>query len=487
MTKHWKRSRITKAFADGSRVGSFAEAEARLDSIRLEIVVGADQIATPAGQAAALTAVATGRKCFGRVTIVANRDAALIAELPIGKSVLAVARRLGARLADRPSRKATHQICIGDAPAIAGWSTACWWDRWLAGTRAFADGAVGDSRLALAGAFAGALAVRQVFACAVAGRNVLPRDETVSLWSPWTEVKDGDLGPERFDVPDKLWLLGLGHLGQAFVWNLYLLGGSGDRLAVLQDDQQIGTENEATSMLVLPGGRQIGGMKTRTARSWLEASGWRTRLVERRHLGDITLTADDPPYLVSGLDKLEPRLVLAKYGFPYMIDAGIGHGPGDFEGIQIRTITKGQDIEGLWGKPPPTDGSRVARLQDSPAYLELQRHLGRCGTFEFAEASVAVPFVGVATGALVAAQIIRIASLEAVPVLLQLELGAPEMATSGSMLPSSGTNLGSCEYRLDAMHRPPGKVGALECDTMDEAERYRQKRSNIHSGGESAG
>src|ERR1700749_2367605 len=97
MTKHWVRSRITKAFADASRVGSFAEAEARLDSIRLEIVVGDDQIGTPAGQAAALTAVATAKKCFGSVTVVANKDAALVAELPIGKSVLVAARRLGAR------------------------------------------------------------------------------------------------------------------------------------------------------------------------------------------------------------------------------------------------------------------------------------------------------------------------------------------------------------------------------------------------------
>lgn len=486
MTKHWKRSRITKAFADGSRVESFAEAESRLDSIRLEIVVGADQIATPAGQAAALTAVATAKKCFGRVTIVADTDISLIAALPIGKSLLEAARRLGAREAKRPSGEATHEIRIGGISATAGWSTSCWWNRWLAGSRAFANDAVGDSRLALAGIFAGALAVRQVFACAVADRNVPPRDETVSLWAPWTEAASGDIGPERFDVPDKLWLLGLGHLGQAFVWNLCLLGGTGDRFAVLQDDQQIGVENEATSMLVLPRRRQIGRKKTRTACSWLEASGWRTQLVERRHLGDIALTADDPPYLVSGLDKLEPRLVLAKHGFPYMIDAGIGHGPGDFEGIQVRIIAKGQPTEGLWGEPPAPDESRAARLQDSPAYLELERHIGRCGTFEFAEASVAVPFVGAATGALVMSQIIRVASLQPVPVLLQMELGAPEMATSGATLPPSATNLGSHDYRLDAVHRPGSKDDELESHTIEDVERHRPKRSNIHSGGESA-
>jgi hypothetical protein len=295
--------------------------------------------------------------------------------------------------------------------------------------------------------FAGAIAVRQVFACVVANRNVPRRDATVSLWTPWERVDIGVNGPERFDVPDKLWLLGLGHLGQAFVWNICLLGGSGDRFAVLQDDQKIGVENEATSLLVLPNGRQIGEKKTKVADAWLEASGWQTQLVERRHFGDVAITEEDPPYLLSGLDRLEPRLKLARHCFPYMLDAGIGHGPGDFEGIQIRTIAKGQAIDGLWDRPN-TDESAPKSLLSRQAYLELERHVGQCGTVEFAEASVAVPFVGAATGALVIAQVIRLASLQASPSFLQMELGAPEMTTIGGFARSPVTNLGSFSMRL---------------------------------------
>ena len=65
MSKYWKRSRVTKALADAARVASFGEAEARLDAVRLSIIVGADQADMPAGQAAALTGVATARSALG--------------------------------------------------------------------------------------------------------------------------------------------------------------------------------------------------------------------------------------------------------------------------------------------------------------------------------------------------------------------------------------------------------------------------------------
>lgn len=447
MTNYWKRSRVTKALTDAARAGSFSEAEARLDAVRVAVAVGEDQLGTPAGQAAALTAVATARKCFGRVMLIATADAPLIAPLPLGGTLLKIARRLGAKVASQPSNKVTHTIRIGRTARSGGWDLRCWWDRWLSGTRALDHAALGDSRLPMAGVFAGAAAVRQVFACVLAGRNIRERDVTVSLWTPWDLADLAANGPERFDVPDKLWLLGLGHLGQAFVWNLCFLPATGERLAVLQDDQFIGEENEATSLLVLPG--ESGERKTRVAALWLEACGWRTQLIERRHHGDIALTDADPPYLLSGLDRVEPRLTLARHGFPIMLDAGIGHGPVDFEGIQLRTIVGGKPLAGLWGEPKRAAADAGPKgLLDRPAYVELEQHIGQCGTVGFAEASVAVPFVGAATGALTIAHAVRLASLESAPHFLQMELGAPEMTTVGGLTAAPASNLGSLSVRL---------------------------------------
>jgi hypothetical protein len=450
MNKFWKRSRVTKALTDGGRAGSFEEAEARLNAVRIDVVLGDDQLATAAGQAAALTAVATARKCFGRVTLVMAGDTPLITVLPIGDTVKAAARRLGARVDTQASKLATHTIRIGNVPAGASWNVRCWWDRWLAGTRAFDGDRIGDSRLSLSGVFAGAVAVRQVFACVLAGRDIRARDATVSLWTPWQPASMDEIGPERFDVPDKLWLLGLGHLGQAFVWTLCFLRGEGERLVVLQDNQKISEENEATSLLVLPGDEQLGEKKVRVADVWLKQAGWQTSLIERRHVGDVALGDDDPPILLSGLDRLKPRLVLAKHGFPFMIDAGIGHGPGDFEGIQMRTIVNGEPPMGLWSEPAKAEETEdgTKGLLDRPAYVELEQHVGECGKVSFAEASVAVPFVGAATGAIVIGQAIRLATLEPAPVFLQMELGAPDMATLGALTEAPDVNLGSFSIRL---------------------------------------
>jgi hypothetical protein len=444
MTDHWKRSRITKALTDAARAGSFCEAEARLDAIHVAVVVGLDQMATVAGQAAALTAVATAQKCFGRVTLVTSDDAPLIAKLPVGTTLQRAARQLGAHVSSMPNKKTSHTIIIGSAASGKGWSVHCWWDRWHSGVRARAE-LPGDSRLALAGVFSAALAVRQIFACVLAGKTLRARDATVSLWAPWGPAGRDDIGPERFDVPDQFWFLGLGHLGQGFVWNLCLLGGIGGR-AVVQDDQEIGEENEATSLLVL--GTDIGEMKTRIAAQWLKASGWKANIVERRHHGDINLLPSDPPFLLCGLDRVEPRLAMAKHGFDYMIDAGLGHGPHDFEGIQIRVIAKDDDIADLWVKNLKDAGGELPEGPLNPAYIDLEKTIGQCGVVSFVEASTSVPFVGAAAGALVIAQAIRLASLKSTARFMQMELGSPEMVSMAGFAKSPEVNLGSSAVRL---------------------------------------
>ena len=445
MEDFWKRSRITKALTDGAHVSSFEEAEARLDSVHVAVILDAKQMNTYAGQAATLTALATAKKSFGRVALVVDGDATLLSTLPLGTTLRQAAHALGAQIEKHVPQGTTHSICIGHEHGIC-WTVHCWWDRWLAGTRATDSKGSGDGRIALAGVFSAALAIRQVFACILANRTLRPQDATVDLWEPWTSADPGLTGPTKFDVPDSLWFLGLGHLGQGFIWNLCLLGVSRGS-AVVQDDQTIGAENEATSLLVIP--NDISSKKTRVAARWLESCGWQTDIIERRHHGDIAVGQDDPPYLLCGLDRLQPRLTMAERGFEYMIDAGLGHGAHDFEGIQIRTIAKGQSIDGLWDETALTQhGTPPTQLMENDAYAALESRIGSCGIVSFAEASTAVPFVGAASGALVITQAIRLASLQPSTLFLHMELGAPEMMTSAGTVAGPTINLGSTPISL---------------------------------------
>ncbi len=84
-----------------------------------------------------------------------------------------------------------------------------------------------EEELTLSGALAAALAVNEAFLFV---RQDTPeaglRDLGVSLWRPdscedwWRPEKDG---PRLSYLPSKLWLIGLGHLGQAYLWGLSIL------------------------------------------------------------------------------------------------------------------------------------------------------------------------------------------------------------------------------------------------------------------------
>lgn len=442
MTHHLARSRVTKALTDANLATSFTAAEARLDAVCPTVVLGAEAAGTPAGQSAALTAVVTARKCFGRVQLAGEGlDTPLLQPLLVGATLGAAALALGANVAMTIDPGTTHLVRIGNAAPWHGWQVFTWWNRWLAGTSRF-HRPTGSASLALAGMFAGALAIRQIFAHVRSGTP--PRDETVSLWQPDRAASPDRIGPGRCTIPSRLWLVGLGHLGQAFVWGLLTLPFQGERYVILQDDQWIGIENEPTSLLVNTD--DIGRRKVRVAARWLDHAGWTTELIERRHLGDIRRTDHDPAILLAGLDDVRPRRILAAHGFDYMIDAGIGRGTRDFESLQIRTIPAGAPTNGLWRDQ--SQHYHRERLMAQEAYVALEQHVGQCGVVPLLDASVSVPFVGAITATLALAQLARLGAMEPAAALLQLELGAPAMVIGGDATDSPPTFLGGETFIL---------------------------------------
>ena len=440
-----RRSRIAKVITDAA--GSerdFDQAAAALDAVHVAVVTNGGGIASAAAQAAVVTALNTAVKSFGKATLVCPHSIALEARLALGSDLFAVAEACGAQVSALMPSSVTHIVAVGDPPA-AGAFVRCWWDGWSAGViPGWDDDPCGKFGNPLAGVFAGALAVREVFANAIGRRHSVNRRSVISLWQPCSQGGEPEQPPTALTLPRSLWLVGLGHVGQGFLWSLAFLPAAGTH-AILQDDQTVGEENVGTGLVTQLLDFEKKNKKTRVAARWLEAAGWTTSLLERRNYGDLQPTDNDPPVVLTSLDEPTARMAIAKAGHGFMIDAGVGHGAFDFEIGQIRVVPKGADTKGLWAhaaKPKCIDA-----ILETPAYREHARKYDGCGTFALAEASAAVPFVGAAIGALTIVQLLRIASMCSTPRIMQVELNAPETASAGTMNPAAAQGLGGMGFR----------------------------------------
>lgn len=435
---HLKRSRITKTMTDRANSIDYVAAERRLADVCLAIVVSKEAVSSHAGQAAVLTAVATGMKCFERVNISGISGVPLCIPISIGDTIETAVKSLGADMTEALPAHSTHVIFIGVASELSIFAVRCWWDGWVGGAiPKWDERPLGDSTNPLAGILAGAMAIREVFATVLGDSRTGKRPAICSLWEPWNPPTQADRGPSSFYIPKQLWIIGLGHLGQGVLWSLGLLPTAGE-LVILQDDQLADVENEATGLLT--SADKVGRYKTRIAAEWLEAKGWATSVIERRHHGDIKLIPTDPPIVITGLDDPIPRIEIAGAGFEYMIDAGVGHGARDFESLQIRVLRSGDDATKFWSHP--TSPKNVDALLKLDAYKKFEEANEVCGAFMLANASAAVPFVGAVVGALVITQAIRIASMHRTCRMMQMELASPELASFGNMISAPRANVG---------------------------------------------
>ncbi len=187
------------------------------------------------------------------------------------------------------------------------------------------------------------------------------------------------------------------------------------------------------------------------AARWLEGLGWKTSLLERRNYGDIDLQPDDPAIVLTSIDEPRARMAIAGAAFEYMIDAGVGHGPTDFDRAQIRVLHKGSDPRRFWSLPEPAkDVDAMLRLR---AYQVHARKFDSCGTFSLAQASAAVPFVGAAVGAVATAQLLRIGNMQSTMELMQMDLECPGMVTPSSANRRPYSSLGGVECRFGPASR----------------------------------
>ena len=228
----------------------------------------------------------------------------------------------------------------------------------------------------------------------------------LSLWRPELSWRDDTAsGPAIDRLPSALWLIGLGNLGQAYLWTLGMLpyAKPSEVKLVLQDHDFLAPSNDSTSLLTCP--ELIGMRKTRAMAGWAEQRGFKTAIVERKFKPGFRLHDDDPSLALCGVDNESARSALEDVGFAKVIEAGLGSGTDDFLGFRTHAFPGGRRAKDLW---KPVEANRVVRT-DRPAYEKLAASgLDRCGLTQLAGRTVGAPFVGAIAAAFVISEVLRV-------------------------------------------------------------------------------
>jgi hypothetical protein len=393
-----------------SRGIPYQEAEKILRTLSLRVVADQDYLSRVAGQSALLTVVNCAHRAFlGGVDV--RVPAGIASRLPLGP--LARVDELTPLTGCIPAiiESPTLTLFLGTPAADAKHDdilVQC--DGWRGGASdvsvpaAFANGDVDD--FALGGILAGGIAVHRAFvrALGLPGR-CLDGPSGLSLWDPYSNWLEPVSVPRLRNIPTRYWMLGLGHLGQAFLWSLALLPHPqpSEVQFLLNDFDRIDAANYGSGLLCLPGA--AGRMKTRHCAEWLERLGFQTTICERPFGTHTQRREDEPGVALCGFDQAEPRLHLDQADFGLVINAGLGGTLADFDQADIHVFPNARhSAREIW--QPQV---RPARVVDPKVAALFEQGPQTCGqlAIDIAGKSVSTSFVGAMTAALSVAELLR--------------------------------------------------------------------------------
>lgn len=425
--------RLVKHAIDSGTAASVAEAEALFRGYRLAVEIAESAAQDPVHQAALLTTVALGRRVFlGGVTVTGALDAPLALSMPLGRTLAEAVVASGGALERRDDESPT--IIIGGGPSARrdGFcvrTAASGWRGGILPIHSDLQAAV-DEAMPLSGMLAAGLAVNEAYlhvsgGMPAAGRRVVG----FSLWRPspdadWLEADASE--PALTYLPSRLWLIGLGHLGQAYLWGLGLLPyrDPAELLLVLQDVDLITASTESTS--ILSESDMIGQRKTRAMAAWAERRGFTTSIQERLFGADFKRQPDEPAIALCGLDNAAGRRALDQVGFDLVVEAGLGRGHRDFRTMRLHLLPGRRPAADIW--KAAAGGENV---EARPAYAKLVAEgvLDRCGMTLLAGKAVGAPFVGSVAACLALSEVLRLLHGGQLHGLIDLDLLSPEQRT----------------------------------------------------------
>ncbi len=413
-------NRAVKLALDSGEAASASEAYALFRTYQLTVFAGPSVARSATLQAALLTIVNTGRRCMlGGVSVAGPAEAKLLVSWrrcrTLGEAIVDLGGTVVNEVIDGPL------VVIGDAEveesmlANRTFAVRATFQGWCGGVLPMASGRrlTETQECVPAGILAGALAVSEAFQHVRGGNATAGRREVgLSLWRPEPTVSWLDpeaAGPLLEPLPAKLWLIGLGHLGQAFLWTLGLLPYRNPRSVelVLHDFDSLVLANDSTSPLTTPS--LVGRKKARAMAEWAEERGFRTTVIERRFASNFCVGPTEPALALCGVDNPQARADLEKVGFRRVIEAGLGKGTTEYLAFAIHTFPGPWQAAERWMPGEEETAGLTGELIDQPGYRSLAADgLDECGITLLAGRAVGASFVGVAVSTLVIAEVLRI-------------------------------------------------------------------------------
>jgi hypothetical protein len=428
-------SRISKIWTDRDSIAPDA-ALARRQNFAVTLVCGADVAGSPTLQIAVLTAARLAVRCFPGAIRAVVPTTAQNATLRIGSRSVAFGAALAeiVSAANIASSGNIHGNCVifGNAVQPEG-GIRVTFDGWIAAAGPISMTPRMPERefCRLSGVLAASLAISELFmsfadVTVQAGR----RRVALSLWRP-------DLSPDANEalgvpinvVPSSAWILGLGHLGNAYLWALAAQSTNEPTRLFLNDFDVVEETNVETGVLFDVA--DVGMLKTRVLARKLEGMGFETRLVERKFDQHFRTQAEEPLLAFCGFDSNAARRNLETAGFKFVVESGLGGQASNFDVISLHTLPNERSGPEMWPDPDNKVLEQEARriAANNPAYTLVTDD--ECGRVTIAGKSIAVPFVGTTAAALVVSEALRV--LHGGPAFghLKIRLATPEEGAFG--------------------------------------------------------
>lgn len=414
--------RLMKVLVDGGDAESVEAAAAMFSQYGVRLTLGKDVATSVALQVIALTVINTAARSFqGNVHVEGCSDVILLAPGFEGARLADFCAWAGVKASCTPA-PAWPEVLVGAIDRSSeGTVLAPWADGWT-----FGIGPVSRPTgevFAPACVAAGALAVSEAFSLLrrdnpYAGRRAV----TFSLWSM---KPDSAQPPEETSAAlnDDLWLVGLGHLGQAYCWTLSLMRHRAGTQLLIQDVDAVTHSTLSTSVLSAP--MDIGQQKTRVVADWMERRGFKTRIVERRFDASTRVAPGEPATALFGVDNAAARRACEAAGFSRVLDAGLGAGYRDFRALRVRGFPGASSADKIWAQDPAS--SAVPAMAQAYEAL-LAAGTDPCGVTTLATRAVGAPFVGCYASAVLIAELVRRQSGTAGRDVIDISLRSPEAA-----------------------------------------------------------